>query len=365
MLVDYSDSESDSEKQEKPTSPADLPPKKTGLSALLPKPKSRKLVKDGGNSDGPKKLFVNLPKAADADEDGPPTKKAKIGGGGSGLSALLPAPKRSGGAKNTPIATLPEQKSGPLEDTYARPKTQTVNGTLDNSDGNSNSSIKFITQSLAKKSIQPGSSFKKPGFRGTTKSSPPKPKISLFGSGASLSSIASSKTATVSKSKSSGDYKPIMLSAPKPASKPKEESFRFEESAYFEGRTPEDEVYSADDSCTTMVSKAEPQDLETAAREAGLDEKAMRQLYGRNGRDRTVPINIATFSVDEEYKSNEEKRALGLVEEVKKPVRSIATGKHQLSSLVNAVQSQRGALEESFMQGRKNKREAGSKYGWS
>lgn len=59
----------------------------------------------------------------------------------------------------------------------------------------------------------------------------------------------------------------------------------------------------------------------------------MRQLYGRRGRQ-DAPINISTFSVDEEYNNNELKRSLGLMEEVK-PVRSIAPGKHQLSSLLN------------------------------
>jgi hypothetical protein len=59
----------------------------------------------------------------------------------------------------------------------------------------------------------------------------------------------------------------------------------------------------------------------------------MRQLYGRRGK-RDGPINISTFSVDEEYNNNELHRSLGLTEEVK-PVRSIAPGKHQLSSLLS------------------------------
>jgi hypothetical protein len=32
--------------------------------------------------------------------------------------------------------------------------------------------------------------------------------------------------------------------------------------------------------------------------------------------------------------------------------------------MVTAAQTQKGALEESFAQGKKNKKEAGSKYGW-
>lgn len=59
----------------------------------------------------------------------------------------------------------------------------------------------------------------------------------------------------------------------------------------------------------------------------------MRQLYGRRGRS-NVPINIINYSVDEEYNNNEVSRSLGLLEEVK-PVRAIAPGKHQLSSLLN------------------------------
>lgn len=61
--------------------------------------------------------------------------------------------------------------------------------------------------------------------------------------------------------------------------------------------------------------------------------KQMRQLYGRRGRS-NAPINITNYSVDEEYNNNEVSRSLGLLEEVK-PVRAIAPGKHQLSSLLN------------------------------
>jgi hypothetical protein len=46
------------------------------------------------------------------------------------------------------------------------------------------------------------------------------------------------------------------------------------------------------------------------------------------------------------------------------PVRSIAPGKHSLKQLVNAAQSQKDALAESFAKGYQNRKEAGSKYGW-
>ena len=46
------------------------------------------------------------------------------------------------------------------------------------------------------------------------------------------------------------------------------------------------------------------------------------------------------------------------------PVRPIAPGKHTLQQLVNVASNQREALEESFATGRRNKKEAGAKYGW-
>lgn len=91
----------------------------------------------------------------------------------------------------------------------------------------------------------------------------------------------------------------------------------------------------------------------------------MRQLLGRGNRSRD-PISIATFDVSTEYASNnlfardEATRAAMAVN----PVRSIAPGKHQLSQLLNAAQAQKGAFEEKFAEGKRNRREAGGRYGW-
>lgn len=180
MLVDYSDSESESEKQKSSTSPLPLPPLKSGgLSALLPKPKGAR--KNNGEDNGPKKIIVNLPKLKHDDlEDGPPTKKARVGGG-SGLSAMLPAPKRSGtAAKNPPPPTVSDIKN-PSSETI----TQTEAGDKAPSSGNGfvsvASSTRFVPQSVVRKPIQPTSVFKKPG--GAARLVTSKPKVSLFGSG--------------------------------------------------------------------------------------------------------------------------------------------------------------------------------------
>ena len=48
------------------------------------------------------------------------------------------------------------------------------------------------------------------------------------------------------------------------------------------------------------------------------------------------------------------------------PVKSVmGGGKHSLQQLVNLVSNQKDALEEGFAMGRRNKKEAGAKYGWS
>lgn len=180
MLVDYSDSESESEQQKKPTPPSPLRP--SSPSVLPPKPKGTR--KNTGEDSGPKKIIVNLPKPKNDDlEDGPPTKKARIGGG---LSAMLPAPKRSGTArKSMPLPPPPaarETKNSTSETTI---QAETDNEASSGGSGFSvASSTRFVPQSVARKPIQPTSAFRKPGS--TTGPASAKPKVSLFGSGASL-----------------------------------------------------------------------------------------------------------------------------------------------------------------------------------
>lgn len=191
MLVDYSDSESESGEQKRPTPPPPIPTLKLGgLSALLPKPKgARKTAKNSGEETGPKKIIVNLPKIKDNDpEDGPPTKRARIGGG-SGLSAMLPAPKRSGAtAKNAYPPPPPPLAAQEVKDPSSEVVEHNEEDKKAPSGGNGSvsaaSSTRFVPQSVARKPIQPASSFKRSGGTGgTTRPAPTKPKVSLFGSG--------------------------------------------------------------------------------------------------------------------------------------------------------------------------------------
>ena len=110
------------------------------------------------------------------------------------------------------------------------------------------------------------------------------------------------------------------------------------------------------------------QSLDSIASDLNLSESAKRQLFGRQrgakGQMSTASaVNVINFNTDQEYLANEIERQTGDMP-VHNPVRSVAPGKHSLKQLVNAASGQKDALEESFAAGRRNKAEAGSRYGW-
>ena len=117
-----------------------------------------------------------------------------------------------------------------------------------------------------------------------------------------------------------------------------------------------------------FIAKGSSTSLLKVAEDLNLPKSARRQLFGRNhgkggGASDTSAINIVNFNTDSEYAANEELRAAG--ETVQhNPVRSIAPGKHSLKQLLSAATNQQDALEEHFASGRRNRKEAGGKYGW-
>jgi hypothetical protein len=109
------------------------------------------------------------------------------------------------------------------------------------------------------------------------------------------------------------------------------------------------------------------QSLNDIAADLNLSEADRRQLFGRQrgkGQQDLSAINVVNFNTDREYAHNEALRAAGETAQ-HNPLRSIAgTGKNSLKQLVNVATTQKDALEEHFAAGRRNKKEAGSKYGW-
>jgi hypothetical protein len=348
----------------------------------------------------PNKVRIAIPEIkpehpSGEDEDGP-RKKARIGGGGfSGFNSFLPAPKRTA-EKKAPVGTTRQAFSlktgagpgfdrtadaemrndmafdnlagGDAEDTIPTPgslNTDTVPETSTEAmkkpeqvklQGNpmmfrplsvgrpkKRKTTKIIEQPT------PGPSKSAQPVQQTTSSqapapAPPKPKVSLF----SLSSDETTSRPDPAPGPSS-TYQPLVYNA------------ESEEASEAIPADIEPTLIPAAYS-TATVSSNPTSSLDSVANDLNLSKSERRQLFGRNAT--AAQSHVRTFNTDEEYASNQVLAQGDLAAAQHNPVRSIAPGKHTLQQLLNAASSQKDALEESFATGRRNKREAGSKYGW-
>ncbi|KAK5108751.1 hypothetical protein LTR62_007811 [Meristemomyces frigidus] len=113
---------------------------------------------------------------------------------------------------------------------------------------------------------------------------------------------------------------------------------------------------------SATFSAPAPNSLEAVAADLNLTSAQRRQLFGRQGKNGTT--NIAHFNMDAEYANNEQIRQSG--ESVAhKAVKAVAPGKHSLQQLVNNARSNQDSIEDKWAEGRRNRSEGGSKYGWS
>ncbi|KAG6096184.1 hypothetical protein E4U30_001698 [Claviceps sp. LM220 group G6] len=110
------------------------------------------------------------------------------------------------------------------------------------------------------------------------------------------------------------------------------------------------------------VSTGPTQSLDYMADDLNLSAAARRELFGRDGSNFAAKT-VVNFNMDKEYQHNEDVRASG-DQQMHHPVRAIQSGKHSLKQLVQNVQNQKDALEDSFAKGRSNRKEASSRYGW-
>lgn len=99
-----------------------------------------------------------------------------------------------------------------------------------------------------------------------------------------------------------------------------------------------------------------------------VSEILSKHELGRNNRKRhrfqeAQSAEVVNFSVDEFYEKNRLDNALE-GNKTTNVVRAIGGGKHQLSSLLRSAQNNREGLEEMFLQNKRTKKEAGSKYGF-
>lgn len=400
-LVDYSDSESEPEVQPK------APARET-------KPSNSKSFQKFVDRSNPGKILVNLPAAASsaaenpAPSDEPPAKRARTAGGSrfSAFSSFLPPPKSttkpasspaqsssSGGGKAAPrpgvhLKTGAEpafSREQPSNEDYGEdgtmggtggggglklppPKnhnTGSASGPSIPTDQIPAEEVKLVGKPLM---FKPLSVSRKPAKKKTFKPSEisgsaapkapaapapsnavpsaipeqPKKKISLFSIGAETDSPQTHAEASTS----TGAYEPLF-------------------SAAEQGPADDDAAPSAYDgdypAPNSSSSHPQPQSLSSIADDMHLSAQARRELFGREG---VAPGGkVVNFDMSREYEANEVIRQSGEAAS-HNPVRSIRAGKHSLRQLVNAVQSNASALEESFAAGKGKRNEAGARYGW-
>lgn len=385
-LVDYSDSDA-SDTEEK-------------LVAKAPAASSKSSFQKVVDRSNPGKIRVSLPQASTSNEpkdaNGPPAKRAKTGGGAfSGFNSFLPAPKRTGQA-NTTLGGASTVKKGGLgagvnlktgaapgfsrepeperyyaqneEEIYASNEVSGIDlpsvRTSEAPKQKPADEVKLVGKPLMFRPLSVANKPKKkkkqaatnPPVTTATANAPatptpetpaPRAKVSLF----SMSAESEDLLAT----RPDGEYQPIMY-------EPKDDE-EIEESSL----TPSYEDYTPNASFSAPPAVPTPpvsQSLDDIAGDLNLSAAERRQLFGRQkgGRGQAA-TKIINFNTDQEYLHNEELRAAG--EQVAhNPVRAIAPGKHSLKQLVNAAQSQKEALEESFAKGKSNRAEASSRYGW-
>jgi hypothetical protein len=380
-LVDYSESESSGSEKEAPR-------KSTSKPAQPGKKPAFQKVVDRAN---PGKILVNLPQSKgeqpETRGDEPPAKRARTGGGGlfSGFSSFLPPPKnpaKPGGAiaggsssravfslktgaapgfsrdvggngeskteESSPGLKLPPPRAQPQPEIPADMKPEEEVELV-------GKPLMFRPLSVARKPAKkaganlsgmkptPGPATTKQPQAETskdpvskTKEAPPPKKISLF----SISSEQDNETVS---NPSSAAYEPL-----------------------FTDNIPDEAAYQHIREATSSArSVVQNESLDAVANDLNLSAAERRELFGRQqkGHSSLSAAKVINFNMDQEYKHNEELRSTG-EQQVHNPVRAIAGGKHSLKQLVNQVQTQRDALEESFAKGRNNRMESSGRYGW-
>ena len=393
-LVTYSDSEASESETPAPSRPAPKEPSNAGKSAF-------KKVVDHSN---PHKIRVNLPESTkatttdgDQDEDGPRVKRAKTGDSGafSGFNALLPAPKRDGvpktstkggGARTSGMGVGVSLKTGAApgfsrERVEAQvdqddPDLKVLSKSKDSKEINGLNPAKTIDaddielpkptpdESMPKKiaMFRPLSVARTPGVKKTSKVTRVEGGLSSF-----TLSEGEQVAAPTKKSLFSSGENPAAQDAPQ-----SEPDGHYKPLIYEADSKPEP-VHSLDNDLGLNVLPGEdvpppdPNSLDSIASTLKLSKSEKRQLFGRHKNHdpgSSSAISITNLNMDSEYAANELLRQAG-EQAQHNPVRSInAAGKNSLKSLVSTASTQRDALEEQFASGRRNKGEAGRRYGW-
>ncbi|EJD02286.1 uncharacterized protein FOMMEDRAFT_168783 [Fomitiporia mediterranea MF3/22] len=358
-----------------------------GLSLPPPKTKQKK-------STGPKKIVVELPKLEkhasddDSSDEQPAAKKPKLGGGAKGASALLsmlPAPKKTvpepaapqrvlGGGKPGVVYSAASQKAKAPEE---RPPVS--EGPVDGDDAVQEAVTKYddTTTSMippsmllkGKSKIQTSEALK-----ASISSSGPStaPAIDIFSLGSAPNSRPSSAPPLPDTSTSTPLIPSIISSAPKIEEfRPPSPKINDPYPGYYQ--LPSGSWAMHDPTYYKTYSNRWQKDYEAQIRAYERGEKGFEGA-GANGEDATE-VNAEQLA-DAARAAREEKKAITekAGSETDRPVpkaamnptkmSGVARSRHQLHSLLADAFMNREALEEKIAQGKRNRKEAGNKYGF-
>ncbi|KAI0969308.1 mitotic checkpoint regulator, MAD2B-interacting-domain-containing protein [Xylaria arbuscula] len=415
-LVDYSDSESESETVTKTESSV-----QQSAANGSKKPAFQKVV----DRSKPGKILVNLPGsssgqgASDAttNEDEPPAKRARTSKGSafSGFNSFLPPPKNVG-KKPVAAAASSSSSSGAKATNAPRPGIHLKTGAAPGFSRNLDDDLGDDVNKDEKSGSDGAGGMNVPAPKSQQPTIPigqkPADEVQLVGKPLMFKPLSVSRkkpvkkatTKTVATAATSSGNTPTTASAPastestaEPPQKKKISLFSISDESFAEPE-PKDQgsgVYEplidTDDTLETSTANAfaeydaqygsyaaPPQtatvssasgtaynSLDNIASDMNLSATARRELFGRRGAPSTdkAAAKVINFDTEREYAHNEALRASG-EQQTYNPVRAIAPGKHNLRQLVSQVQNQRDALEESFAKGKAKQNEAGSRYGW-
>ncbi|KAL1303981.1 hypothetical protein AAFC00_000426 [Neodothiora populina] len=354
-LVGYSDSEGSDDDAPKAPSPA-----------KTPGPTSTRTAKSGFQKvvdpSGARKIKVDLPTLKPDEnqkEDERPAKKARAGTLG-GFNSFLPAPKRTAEAKKPGLASginlrtgaepafsrervEPDLPVATSDTTESQPDPAPAQAPTVAAEEEKPTEVKIVGNAMRFKPLSVAN--RKPKKKASAIASPDtgspapseKEKVSLFS--VTQEEPVQSPAGSVDPV---AEYKPLLA----------------------ESRDTETQTNTG--SSTLQQQTQAPQStnsnsLDALAEDLNLPESARRQLFGRNRNGGNA--KIMHFDMEQEYSANELLRQQGQAQE-HRAVKAIAPGKHSLQQLVNAASSQKEALEDAWAQGKRNKSEGGSKYGW-
>jgi hypothetical protein len=427
VLVAYSDSEASDSEREDQTPTTTSTAQKPATSKAPTQPTKPTTIVDRTNPRKIRVALPDTKQEnadTDADADGPARKKPRIGGGKggafAGFNSFLPAPKRAnavveqekkaaGGAagqrkvfslktgaapgfdrgadeemrKEMAFADLGGGISGGNVDGEGDDELIPKAGSLRGEDGVDSPKVEKKTEEVVLKGnpmmfkpLSVARSGQKKKRTMATIIPPPVAKEVKEGIGGVGGAQSVSQPPVQAQ-------KPV--APPPPAQKPKVSLFSLpsdettapEASGPAQGSTYEPLIYTANEdapaagpaseseaipSTSRQTTAPAAQTLDYIADDLNLSRSQRRQLFGRNVD--ASNSRILHFNTDAEYAANQEMAHKDLAATQHNPVRAIAPGKHTLQQLVNAASSQKEALEESFASGKRNKKEAGARYGW-